>query len=77
MKNFKEVIKKIDNFETFKNLFNEFIDWRWIAAFLIIPTIYFILDIYIDYGWMITYYLIFITLIFTGFINFVKNKKLN
>ena len=56
-------------------LLDEFIPLKWIGIFLLIPSLIFIVDIYIDYGWIITYYVIFTILMVTGFIRFIKLKK--
>lgn len=66
----------IKKFKYYKKLFLEFIDLRWIAIFLLFPTLIFMLDVYIDYGWIITYYVIFIFLIVSGYIKFIKDENL-
>lgn len=64
----------IFNFPLLKKLFQEFIDYRWILAFIVIPAIIFIWDINIEYFWLILYYITFIFLVVSGFFKFVKDK---
>lgn len=61
-------------------IIKNFIDWRWVLAFIIIPTIIFIWDINIDYGWIAAYYIVLIVLIISGIAKYSidknKNKKI-
>jgi hypothetical protein len=71
----KRYIQENPILQRLNELFSEFIGWKWFAAFLIIPTVIFIWDINIEYFWLILYYVSFLFIVGTGFIQFVKSKS--
>jgi hypothetical protein len=76
-KEIQSILNKIGINSNGIQIIKDFIDWRWVAAFLIIPTIIFIWDINIDYGWIAAYYIVFIVLIVSGIAKYAidKNRK--
>jgi hypothetical protein len=71
----KRYIQENPILQRLNELFSEFIGWKWFAAFLIIPTVIFIWDINIEYFWLILYYVSFLFIVGTGFIQCVKSKS--
>ena len=71
----KTILSKLGVTPSGIKLLEEFIDWRWVAAMVLLPTFIFILDDKIMETWIITFYVIVFVLLLTGFIRFVQLKK--
>lgn len=71
----KVILKRLGINSSGIELLKEFIDWRWVAAMVLLPTFIFILDVIIVETWIITFYVIVFVLLLTGFIRFVQLKK--
>jgi len=58
-----------------KKLLTDFIDWRWVGVFLLIPTLVIIIDENIMDTWIFIFYVIFAILIVSGFVKYIYDKR--